>query len=312
MSQYEEAHKEHINKYKMAHCIGVAEYMRENAPKYGLDADAMYVLGLLHDIGYLSGRRGHEQAGEEILEKIGLNETTLYAVANHGKNLYEVEAQFQSKGGVGLLAQRPELVLMCEADMSVNAQGFRVGFDKRLEDIAGRYGDSGIEYATASATVSFVKEQLEKMSPIVEVYQLSLTPENHYYSFASIAELEKMGAKVEDHRYDFVYSMSIRHEDLSDTNKLLNRIYRELNLEHPADYTGHSLSVADVLVICDGKTREPYFVDSIGFKKLENGEFSRLPDFSHQIPYGTRLSTQKASDEIDRTPTRKHKSFERE
>ena len=32
--KHEEAHKEHINKYKMAHMIGVAEYMRERAEDY--------------------------------------------------------------------------------------------------------------------------------------------------------------------------------------------------------------------------------------------------------------------------------------
>lgn len=304
----EKAHKEHINQYKMSHCIGVAEYMRENAAKYGLDADAMYVVGLLHDIGYLKGRRGHEQAGEEILKKVGLNDDILFAVANHGKNLYEVEAQFQANGGVGLLAQYPELVLMCEADMSINAQGFRVGFNKRLEDIAERYGNSGIEYATASATVNFVLEQLEKISLSVEVYQLRHTPDNHYYSFASFSELERMGAKVEDERYDFVYSVSINRDDLSDRDKLLNKIYRDLNLNHPSDYTGHSLSVSDVLVICDGKTREPYFVDRIGFKQLTNGEFHRLPDFSRQIQYGT----QETSNERQKEKSTKKTEIERD
>lgn len=285
---HEEAHKEHINKYKMAHCIGVAEYMRENAPKYGLDADTMYVIGLLHDIGYLSGRRGHEQAGEEILRKLGISDDILFAVASHGKNLYEVESEFQTNGGVSLLAQCPELILMCEADMSVNAQGYRVGFDKRLEDIADRYGDNGIEYSTASATVRFVREQSEKLSPIVEVYQLKASPDNHYYSFASFSELERMNAKVEDCRYDFIYAMPTSLQEISDREKLLNRIFFDLNQNHPSDYKGCSLSVSDVLVICDGKTREAYYVDSCGFKKLENGEFTRLPDYSRQIPYGTQ------------------------
>lgn len=303
---HEEAHKEHINKYKMAHCIGVAEYMRENASKYGLDADAMYVVGLLHDIGYLSGRRGHEQAGEEILKKVGISDETLYAVANHGKNLYEVEADFQANGGANLLCQRTELVLICEADMSVNAQGYRCGFDKRLEDIANRYGSDGIEYATASATVSFVKEQLEKLSPHIEIYQLSRSPSNHYYSFASTEELKRMNARVDDLRYDFVYQMPTNQSDLNDRERVLNNIYRDLNVSIPDDFEGHSLSVSDVIVICDGKTREAYYVDSFGFAKLENREFSRLPDYSKSIPYG------KINDEPDKKPSeKKHNTIER-
>mgnify|MGYP000442905199 FL=1 len=68
----EHAHKEHINRFKMAHNIGVAEYMRENAEKYGLPADEMYVMGLLHDIGYIKQHKGHEEYGAELLETMGL------------------------------------------------------------------------------------------------------------------------------------------------------------------------------------------------------------------------------------------------
>ena len=50
--------------------IAVAEYMRENAYKYSLDKDLMYVLGLLHDIGYLKGRIGHEKYGYEMMQNI--------------------------------------------------------------------------------------------------------------------------------------------------------------------------------------------------------------------------------------------------
>lgn len=167
MAQYEEAHKEHINKYKMAHSIGVAEFMRENAEKYGLDPNAMYVAGLLHDIGYLEGRKNHEANGAVILNNIGItDEKVLFAVQNHGKNLYEVAKSEEEKydGEISILYDIPEIVLMCEADMSVNARGYRVGFDKRLEDIGHRYGKDGIEYATASATVNYVKEALEEIS----------------------------------------------------------------------------------------------------------------------------------------------------
>lgn len=153
--KYERAHKEHINKYKMAHMIGVAEYMRERAEDYGLDPDICYTVGLLHDIGYLCGRNGHEAKGREILESLGVtDENTLQAVQRHGmrpeyvRNIYNENIS-------------PLLVLTYEADLSVDARGFRVGFDKRLEDIDTRYkGMSCYEEAinTATETVEFVKQ----------------------------------------------------------------------------------------------------------------------------------------------------------
>ena len=50
----------------------------------------------------------------------------------------------------------------------------------------------------------------------------------------------------------------------------LENIYQKFNVDHPADYTGRSLSVSDVVEIRESDTLKPgfYFVDSIGFKKI--------------------------------------------
>lgn len=128
--EIERARKEHINAHKMAHCIGVAEYMRERADDFGIDGNVAYTAGLLHDIGYLEGRIGHEEAGAEILEACGMSGDIVFAVAYHAESLKKIPEDQVS----------PMLVLMVEADLSVEKNGFRVGFEKRLKDIAERYG----------------------------------------------------------------------------------------------------------------------------------------------------------------------------
>ena len=157
MPKYEEAHKEHINKYKMAHMIGVAEYMRERAEDYGIDPDVAYTIGLLHDIGYLAGRNDHEKEGADILCCLGVQEESeaYNAVRYHGSNPYTLSPSDIS----------PLLVLTYEADLSVDSSGHRVGFNKRLENIAfnnrnNGYGDVAVE--TASQTIKFVKEYQER------------------------------------------------------------------------------------------------------------------------------------------------------
>ena len=124
------ASKEHINAWKAAHMIGVAEYMRDRADDYGVDGNIAYTAGLLHDIGYLEGRAGHEEIGAEILEACGMRGEIVFAVANHATELKTIPENQVS----------PMLVLMVEADLSVDAKGFRVGFDNRLKDIERRYG----------------------------------------------------------------------------------------------------------------------------------------------------------------------------
>lgn len=151
----EQAHKEHINRYKMAHCIGVAEFMRENAGKYSIDPDVAYTVGLLHDIGYLEGRRDHEATGADILTATfgeNADRSVINAIAYHGTNPYKLNQEDIT----------PLHVLLLDADMSVNARGFRVGHDGRLQDVAHRYGTDGIEYETASATIRYVEEYQSK------------------------------------------------------------------------------------------------------------------------------------------------------
>ena len=59
-----------------------------------------------------------------------------------------------------------------------------------------------------------------------------------------------------------VYSDVLLQEDTLDS------LYEKFNLHHPEDYTGYSLSVSDIIVIRKGELTEAYYVDSIGFKRL--------------------------------------------
>lgn len=151
MPIYEEAHKQYINKYKMAHMIGVAEYMYDNALRYNLDSDQMYVIGLLHDIGYLNGRVGHEQYGANILNKMKLDDDMLFIIKHHGEKLTDIESEYTPAGIT------KEFILLMEADASVDKAGYRVGFDKRLQDIGEFYGLDSPAYETVKSNIEYIK-----------------------------------------------------------------------------------------------------------------------------------------------------------
>ena len=62
--------------------------------------------------------------------------------------------------------------------------------------------------------------------------------------------LEKEGIPVSRENYTLVYSGELK-EGMS-----LEDIYTQFNVDHPADFTGHSLSVSDVVVLHqDGENR---------------------------------------------------------
>lgn len=140
--------KEHISAKKIAHMVGVAAYMRDRADDYGVDGNVAYTAGLLHDIGYLEGRLGHEEIGAEILEACGMHGEIVFSVANHATELKTIPENQVS----------PMLVLMVEADLSVDARGFRVGFDSRLKDIERRYGvDKTGDVQSVLSNIEYIK-----------------------------------------------------------------------------------------------------------------------------------------------------------
>ena len=146
--EYARPSKEHISAKKIAHMVGVAAYMRDRADDYGVDGNVAYTAGLLHDIGYLEGRLGHEEIGAEILEACGMHGEIVFVVANHATELKAIPENQIS----------PMLVLMVEADLSVDARGFRVGFDSRLKDIERRYGvDKTGDVQSVLSNIEYIK-----------------------------------------------------------------------------------------------------------------------------------------------------------
>ena len=91
------------------------------------------------------------------------------------------------------------------------------------------------------------------------IYQLNDQPDNAYLRFTSLSNIHKDGHAVDRRNYDLKYTAPLAPETT------LEDIYTRFNIERPADFTGHSLSVSDVVVLHrDGKDTAHY-VDSIGF-----------------------------------------------
>lgn len=120
---------EKIGESKILHMKAVAELMYERALDETGDeeyAEDMYVLGLLHDIGYLFGSDEHGASGAALMERNG------YTRSN--------EIRYHGKPEVPEGAFTPELELVQWCDMSVLPNGEKVSCAERLEDVGRRYG----------------------------------------------------------------------------------------------------------------------------------------------------------------------------
>ena len=73
------------------------------------------------------------------------------------------------------------------------------------------------------------------------------------------------------YKYTAVGSVDVNQRDTVEST--LEKIYCLLNQrEKPANYSGHSLSVSDVVYIRQGGEGGLYYVDAIGFRKLDEQE----------------------------------------
>lgn len=97
------------------------------------------------------------------------------------------------------------------------------------------------------------------------IYQLKGGDEAREIRFEAFDSLAKQGVVPDIANYDLVYEGRISEVTNSPDLRLqLEELFHTFNMEHPEDFTGHSLSVSDVVVVKD----QAFYVDMFGFRPL--------------------------------------------
>ena len=107
------------------------------------------------------------------------------------------------------------------------------------------------------------------------IYQLKDSAETRDIRFMDMDYLEKEGIPVSRENYTLVYTGELT-EGMS-----LEDIYTKFNIDHPADFTGHSLSVSDVVVLHQDGENTSHYVDSLGYREIP--EFTKEMEVSAEI-----------------------------
>lgn len=154
----------------------------------------------------------------------------------------------------------PNPIKNAPADQSHFVQEYQKKGDRYKEVSVAKVGtlDECQEYAKQAAQ--------HKPELTYRILQLKSGDENHEYRFTGTKELAKYGLNIEYPRYEQTYEAVLSDVGKKDLPTTLNSIYNKFNLDRPSDFKGHSLSVSDVVVL----DKSPYFIDSIGFKKMKN------------------------------------------
>ena len=111
------------------------------------------------------------------------------------------------------------------------------------------------------------------------IYQLKDSAETRDIRFMDMDYLEKEGIPVSRENYTLVYTGELT-EGMS-----LEDIYTKFNIDHPADFTGHSLSVSDVVVLHQDGENTSHYVDSVGYREI--------PEFTKELSVSVEISTEK-------------------
>lgn len=96
----------------------------------------------------------------------------------------------------------------------------------------------------------------------IEIYQLRDDEKLAGLFFMSYEFIRQHGFEVSSKNYELVYTC------VRPTPYTLDDIYTEFNINHPADFTGHSLSVGDIVVRIEDGVRHAYYVNDFGFQEV--------------------------------------------
>lgn len=106
------------------------------------------------------------------------------------------------------------------------------------------------------------------------IYQLKDNPELDKFRFEGTESLKRMGItkdnfdEVLPENYKLVYLGKLSELQGQTQSETLEAIYTKFNIDHPADYKAHSLSVSDIVVLHENGENTAHFVDSFGFTEL--------------------------------------------
>ena len=113
------------------------------------------------------------------------------------------------------------------------------------------------------------------------IYQLKDIPEMREFQFAGTESLKRRGIikdnldAIKPENYNLVYVGELSELQRRTQSATLEAVYEKFNIDHPADYKGHSLSVSDIVVLHEDGKNSAHFVDSFGF--------TGLPDFMREL-----------------------------
>lgn len=139
-------------------------------------------------------------------------------------------------------------------------------------------------------TIRQKREQafLESPGDTYAIYQLKRDDATADLRFMNSEWLNKKGVEPQPEYYDLIYTGALY--PASSQIETLERLYQTFNIDHPADFSGHSLSVSDIVALKQNGVVSCHYVDSVGYKELpsfiQSGNYLKNAEIQMEDDYG--------------------------
>ena len=106
------------------------------------------------------------------------------------------------------------------------------------------------------------------------IYQLKGGDETLDYRFEPLDSIHRNGLSVDPANYELVYTAPLTERDS------LESIYTRFNMDRPADFTGHSLSISAIVVLHQDGKDTAHYCDRFGFSQVPEFLQQRQPELT--------------------------------
>lgn len=127
-----------------------------------------------------------------------------------------------------------------------------------------------------------VKEEVSYhgTSPVTyEILQIKDGSNGKYYRFWGMNYVQKKGLQINVSDYESKYQGELKPGETLDT------LYERFNIHRPEDFTGHSLSVSDVIVLESGGDKRAFYVDTLASVKSKIFSQKNWRDRKSHLPW---------------------------
>ena len=264
--------EEEKSEWAMDIAFDMDEFFRQNDPQYAAEHPEAHAA---KEALYENLMAGRISALEEKLAALGQTQADYLPS--------EIEKFKDATGYEEFLDFDPEEIRARLNDPDKSRIDEMLAFAEQAER---EYAAEAAAYAqTPAAIVEQARAAQGEPMDSFSIYQLKDGRETLDYRFEPLDSIHRNGLSVKPENYELVYEAPLTAKDN------LESIYTRFNVDRPADFTGHSLSVSDIVVLHQGGKDTAHYCDRAGFSEVP--EFLQPAQKSREIT--ERIQTPRGS-----------------